>query len=35
MSAGLVNRDITGDAVKALRGIDTQGLTMYVAGTPR
>jgi RND superfamily putative drug exporter len=34
MSAGLVDRDITGDAVKALRGIDTQGLTMYVAGTP-
>ena len=34
MSAGLVNRDITADAVKALRGIDTQGLTMYVAGTP-
>ncbi|MBE7162055.1 MAG: MMPL family transporter [Williamsia herbipolensis] len=34
MSAGLVNRDLTADAVKALRGIDTQGLTMYVAGTP-
>ncbi|MGU3291529.1 MMPL family transporter [Williamsia sp. M5A3_1d] len=34
MSAGLVDRDTAGDAVKALRGIDTQGLTMYVAGTP-
>ncbi|MBT0567492.1 MMPL family transporter [Williamsia sp. CHRR-6] len=34
MSAGLVNKDIAGDAVKALRGIDTKGLTTYVAGTP-
>ncbi|MEH3156711.1 MAG: MMPL family transporter [Gordonia paraffinivorans] len=34
MSAGLVNRDLTADAVKALRSINTQGLTMYVAGTP-
>ncbi|MGJ0118367.1 MMPL family transporter [Williamsia sp. MIQD14] len=34
MSAGLVDRDTAGDAVKALRAINTQGLTMYVAGTP-
>ncbi|GAA1459725.1 MMPL family transporter [Williamsia maris] len=34
MSAGLIDRNTAGDAVKALRAIDTQGLTMYVAGTP-
>ncbi len=34
MSAGLIDRNTADDAVKALRAIDTQGLTMYVAGTP-
>ncbi|SIR61515.1 MMPL family transporter [Williamsia sterculiae] len=34
MSAGLIDRDTAPDAIKALRGIDTHGLTMYVTGTP-
>ncbi|MGV9709375.1 MMPL family transporter [Gordonia sp. NPDC003424] len=34
MSAGLVDRDTAGEAIKDLRAINTQGLTMWVAGTP-
>ncbi|MFW0783078.1 MMPL family transporter [Gordonia sp. CPCC 206044] len=34
MSAGLVDRDTAGEAIKDLRAIDTQGLSMWVAGTP-
>ncbi|MFW0794252.1 MMPL family transporter [Gordonia sp. CPCC 205515] len=34
MSAGLVDRDTAGEAIKDLRAIDKQGLTMWVAGTP-
>ncbi|ROZ99105.1 MMPL family transporter [Gordonia sp. OPL2] len=34
MSAGLVDRDTAAAAIKDLRAIDTQGLTMWVAGTP-
>ncbi|GAC67206.1 MMPL family transporter [Gordonia soli] len=34
MSAGLVDRNTAGEAIKELRAIDTQGLSMYVAGTP-
>lgn len=34
MSAGLVDRDTAGEAIKDLRSIDKQGLTMWVAGTP-
>ncbi|MCF8569253.1 MMPL family transporter [Gordonia sp. HY002] len=34
MSAGLQNRDDAPDAITSLRDIDTQGLRMYVAGTP-
>ncbi|MGC5256079.1 MMPL family transporter [Gordonia sp. DT218] len=34
MSAGLVNRDTAAEAIKELRGIDTHGLKMWVAGTP-
>ncbi len=34
MSAGLIDRTTAGEAIKELRAIDTQGLTMWVAGTP-
>ncbi|MEE4022216.1 MMPL family transporter [Gordonia sp. PKS22-38] len=34
MSAGLVDRNTAAPAIDDLRAIDTQGLTMWVAGTP-
>lgn len=34
MSAGLIDQNTAGEAVKELRAINTDGLTMYVAGTP-
>ena len=34
MSAGLIDMDTAGEAVDELRAIDTQGLQVYVAGTP-
>jgi len=34
MSAGLIDINTAGEAVDELRAIDTQGLQMYVAGTP-
>ena len=34
MSAGLVDRNTAGAAISDLRAIDTQGLSMWVAGTP-
>ncbi|MXP21918.1 MMPL family transporter [Gordonia sp. HNM0687] len=34
MSAGLVDRTTAAPAIEDLRAIDTQGLTMWVAGTP-
>ena len=34
MSAGLVDRTTAAQAIKDLRAIDTQGLQMWVAGTP-
>ncbi|GAC59028.1 hypothetical protein GOHSU_70_00050, partial [Gordonia hirsuta DSM 44140 = NBRC 16056] len=34
MSAGLVDRDTAAEAIRELRDIDPQGLTVYVAGTP-
>jgi RND superfamily putative drug exporter len=34
MAAGLIDQNTAGEAVKELRDIDTQGLQMYVAGTP-
>ncbi|MBM7365612.1 MMPL family transporter [Gordonia hydrophobica] len=34
MSAGLLDRNTAPEAIKELRSIDTQGLQMYVAGTP-
>ncbi|MCH5641020.1 MMPL family transporter [Gordonia sp. ABSL49_1] len=34
MAAGLEDRDTAAQAIKDLRAIDTQGLQMYVAGTP-
>ncbi|MFM9377142.1 MMPL family transporter [Gordonia sp. VNK21] len=34
MSAGLTDRDTAGEAIKELRDIDDQGLTVFVAGTP-
>ncbi|EGD54826.1 MMPL family transporter [Gordonia neofelifaecis] len=34
MSAGLVDRNTAPEAIKKLREIDDQGMTVYVAGTP-
>ena len=34
LAAGLIDQNTAGEAVKELRDIDTQGLNMYVAGTP-
>ncbi|ORM35348.1 MMPL family transporter [Williamsia sp. 1135] len=34
MSAGLIDQNTAGEAVKELRQINTDGLDMYVAGTP-
>ncbi|PYE18139.1 RND superfamily putative drug exporter [Williamsia limnetica] len=34
MSAGLIDQNTAGEAVKELRAINTDGLNMYVAGTP-
>lgn len=34
MSAGLVDRNTAAQAIKELRQIDSEGLTVYVAGTP-
>ncbi len=34
MSAGLVDRNTAGEAIKKLRAIDTHGTRMFVAGTP-
>ncbi|MBA4021892.1 MAG: RND transporter [Gordonia sp.] len=34
MSAGLIDQNTAGEAVKELRAINTDGLDMYVAGTP-
>ena len=34
MSAGLINRETAAEAIKELRAINHEGLTVYVAGTP-